>query len=106
MIQWHECALCGYPIELARTEHDVCKQEVQRLYESRRDRLSHPEGHFDKVRRWEPSPFECCDCCTVRSPSRAYPYSLLVHCRTLKHVRNLYRKQMQLARTADAPLTI
>ena len=49
----------------------------------------HPDGHFDNGGRWYPDAL--CDCCqSVRSPSRAYPYSLLVHQRTVKHVSQEY----------------
>lgn len=51
------------------------------------NREIHPEGEFDKAGRWYPSDYERCDCCdSIRAPSRAYPYSYMVHCRTLKHV--------------------
>lgn len=60
-------------------------------YISRKDRTSHPEGAFDKQGRWYPSEAERCGCCdTVRSPSRAYPYSYMLHCRTVGHIANLY----------------
>ncbi|WP_157943479.1 hypothetical protein [Pseudomonas orientalis] len=45
----------------------------------------HPEGEFDNARRWYPS--ERCECCDyIRTPSRAHPFSLMVHARTLEHV--------------------
>lgn len=74
--------------------------DVETVYVSRRDRMSHPDGKFDNGGRWEPSAAEYCDCCAgIRSPSRAHPYNVLVHCRTRLHVRNLQRKR---AAEADA----
>lgn len=59
-------------------------------YLNRRDRISHPSGSFDKASRWYPSESDRCDCCdAIRSPSRAFPYSYMVHCRTAQHVANL-----------------
>ena len=50
-----------------------------------------PPGEFDDAGRWYPSDSEKCDCCeSIRSPSRSYPYSYMVHCRTLKHVCTKY----------------
>ena len=63
---------------------------VSEMYYSRKLRLTHPEGHFDKAGRWWPSDREQYSCCNaIRTPSRAYPFSLMVHCRTRKHVANL-----------------
>ncbi len=57
----------------------------------RQDRKHHPDGKFDNGGRWYPSETERCECCDhIRYPSRAYPYSLMVHCRTAKHVASLY----------------
>jgi hypothetical protein len=65
--------------------------EAVALYISRRDRQSHPEGTFDKQSRWYPSTEERCDCCaSIRTPSAAYPYSYLVHCRTAEHIASLF----------------
>ena len=48
-------------------------------------RVWHPSGDFDDAGRWYPTRY--CDCCeSIRSPSRAFPYSLMVHCRTVSHV--------------------
>lgn len=73
------------------TETTTTLEQAARTFIARRDRSSHPSGKFDNAGRWYPSEAETCDCCSsVRSPSRAHPYSLMVHCRTLKHVANLY----------------
>ena len=66
-------------------------EQAARTFIARRDRTAHPTGKFDKGGRWYPSEAETCDCCSsVRSPSRAHPFSYMVHCRTMKHVANLY----------------
>lgn len=59
-------------------------------YLSRRDRVTHPSGSFDKAYRWYPDAVEMCGCCDgIRPPSCGWPYSLLVHCRTADHVAAL-----------------
>ena len=60
-------------------------------YVRRQGRSAHPDGHFDSGGRWYPSECEEQPCCSgIRRPSRAWPYSLMTHCRTLPHVANLY----------------
>lgn len=57
----------------------------------RQDRLTHPDGKFDNAKRWWPSDDEECTCCGgIRSPSRSWPYSLMIHCRTAQHVAALF----------------
>lgn len=47
-----------------------------------RDRLEHPVGEFDNAGRFYLT--DKCDCCSsIRSPSRAYPYSHMVHGRSV-----------------------
>lgn len=59
-------------------------------YYQRDMRYSHPDGKFDSG-KWYPADTESCDCCkSIRAPSRSYPFSFMTHCRTLKHVANLY----------------
>jgi hypothetical protein len=66
-------------------------------YIRRRDRLSHPDGTFDKQGRFYLS--EVCDCCKwISSSSWGYPYSQLIHRRTLKHVCTLMGADIKLAR--------
>lgn len=65
--------------------------DAAREYLARRDRRKHPAGEFDKAKRWDPAATEEQTCCrSIRTPSRGWPYSLLVHCRTLNHVARLY----------------
>lgn len=60
-------------------------------YRKRKSRGKHPDGQFDGGGRWYPSAPERQDCCSrIRQPSRSYPYSLMVHCRTARHVAQLY----------------
>jgi hypothetical protein len=69
---------------------DTTIDEAASLYLDRKDRAAHPDGEFDSKRRWSPSDTEHQPCCsTIRTPSAAYPYSALTHCRTLQHVANL-----------------
>lgn len=51
----------------------------------------HPEGEFDKGGRWYPSDREDCggDGTSTRSPSRSWPYSYMLRCRTREHCRAL-----------------
>lgn len=53
----------------------------------RKAREAHPDGYFDAAGRWYPSDAERCGWCdSVRDPSKNYPYSLMVHCRTAGHI--------------------
>lgn len=62
-----------------------------RQYLDRRDRLEHPNGKFDKSGRWYPAQDERQTCCSqIREPSRSYPYSYMLHCRTVDHVAHLH----------------
>ncbi len=62
-----------------------------REFIARKDRDSHPDGKFDNAGRWYPSDDEWTPGCRyVREPSRAWPYSLMQHCRTAEHVAELY----------------
>jgi hypothetical protein len=71
-------------------EKDKKYLAIIQMYESRQSRETHPDGSFDSAGRWYPSDDEECPCCMdIRSPSRAYPFSLMRHCRTRKHIRNL-----------------
>lgn len=73
------------------------RQKITELYSRRQSRLEHPDGRTDNAGRWYPSDDEKCDCCDhVRSPSRAYPWSYMLHCRTRKHVQSLLRKRGEI----------
>lgn len=63
---------------------------IDRIFNARQSRRAHPSGKFDNAKRWYPSEDEECDCCGhIRSPSRSYPFSLMVHCRTKTHIKKL-----------------
>jgi len=80
-----------------RMLEDVAVDEY--LARQRRDR--HPKGKFDSAGRWYPSNSEVRDCCErIRSPSRRWPYSLMLHCRTAKHVAALFNVSERTLRTA------
>lgn len=71
------------------TLNDVEAAQIE--YERRKRRETNPDGSFDKGGRWRPSVDEwrpCCEC--IRAPTRRFPYSLMVHCRTRYHVAALY----------------
>ena len=66
---------------------------IERVFDARQCRVTHPDGTFDKGGRWWPSQREQCECCNrIRTPSRRWPYSLLVHCRSKGHIWNLVEK--------------
>ena len=72
---------------------------VKSVYLDRRARMAHPAGKFDTGGRWFPSDGEYQPCCyAIRSPSRSFPYSLMVHCRSLRHVARLYNVDEQKLR--------
>ena len=48
-------------------------------------RRIHPEGDTDTGGRWYPTQSLAC-CGAIRSPSRAWPWSLMTHTRSLAHV--------------------
>lgn len=63
--------------------HSEAVKIAAREYLALKERAIHPKGSFDKAGRWYPA--EPC-ACAVRAPSRAFPFSFLVHCRTAAHV--------------------
>ena len=61
-------------------------------YQKRQRRSVHPGGAFDRAGRWLPSESERQPCCgAIRFPSRAFPYSMIKHCRSRDHIIALYR---------------
>lgn len=66
---------------------DSSKWMIGAVYAKRRDRDSHPEGRSDKRGRWYPSEREDADGdgSSTRSPSAAWPWSYMTHCRTRRH---------------------
>jgi hypothetical protein len=70
------------------------KAIVAIVYGLRNSRREHPEGSFDKAQRFYPSAREDADGdgTNVRSPSRAWPYSYMLRCRTRQHCAVLVRR--------------
>lgn len=58
-------------------------------YILRRDRHEHPDGERDNAGRWYPAVSENLDTSRYRSPSRAWPWSYMLPCRTLAHCAQL-----------------
>jgi hypothetical protein len=60
------------------------------LYVLRRDRDEHPTGHFDNARRWYASGRDKEVLAWCRQPSRAYPWSEMRSCCSLRHCCRYY----------------
>ena len=74
-------------IESAVTENTPNREEILAacLYLKRRERQSHPEGHFDKAGRWYSEGRDAEAMTVCRLPSRAWPLSEMHACRALSH---------------------
>ena len=59
------------------------------IYLRRRERIDHPKGKFDGAQRWYPDVSEGLDTSSLRTPTRAWPYSYLLSCRTIRHCAKL-----------------
>ena len=69
---------------------------IDALYSARKARREHPCGKFDNAGRWYPSDSEEQDCCkAIRQPSRAFPYSLMLHCRSKKHIAHMLSQKAE-----------
>ena len=60
-----------------------------RRYQRRQARLEHPQGKFDKGGRWYPEGKDEEVMGAVRSPSRSFPNSYNLACRSLAHCERL-----------------
>jgi hypothetical protein len=61
------------------------------VYQQRQRGETFPSGRFDKGGRWYPDEGEYMPCCDhVSRPSQAYPWSLYLHCLTIRHIAHLY----------------
>ena len=66
------------------------KSIVDAIYTARKTRRTHPEGRTDNAGRWYPGDREDAGVSSrIRSPSRAWPWSYMLACRTRKHVAQL-----------------
>ena len=72
--------------ELHQKRHEKL---VDLAYLARKFRLTHPRGSFDKGKRWYPDEDAEGGTPSVRSPSRAWPYSYMLACRTKKWCKQL-----------------
>ena len=63
--------------------------EIKEVYQELKDRVINPAGTFDKGGRFYA---ENADLISVRTPSRAYPYSHMTACRTLKYCKKVAEK--------------
>lgn len=63
----------------------LCKQ----IYRELQNREIHPSGHFGGGGRWYADNDDLISC---RAPSRAWPYSQMIACRTLKYVKKVCAK--------------
>ena len=74
-------------------------EQATREYVALRDRRKNPTGTFDKRGRFYlAARFECCD--YIRRPSRAWPYSEMLHGRTAEHVARQYNVEPKAIRRA------
>jgi hypothetical protein len=63
---------------------ETAKTQIANLFIALKEREENPEGSFDKAGRFYlENKFDCCD--YIRTPSRRWPYSEMLHGRTLEH---------------------
>jgi len=67
----------------------ITKEDMKDVYEMLKNRLIHPSGTFDKSGRFYAAND---DLINVRTPSRAWPFSHMMACRTLKYVKKVAEK--------------
>jgi hypothetical protein len=80
----------------AKNEPAVIAAAIEHL--QLKARVIHPGGTFDSAKRWYPdTQYACCE--HIRCPSRAFPFSLIVHCRTVEHVASMYEVDAKLVRS-------
>ena len=96
-----------------RTQPQDTAEEIDaaaRQYLRRKHRLEHPDGSFDRGGRWYPSESEEQPCCAfIRAPTRGYPYSYLLHCRTAEHIswlRNVLKTSAVRRRARELEATV
>lgn len=93
-------ALSRFGYLLYVSEIDRAAQAAYR-YQGLLSRVVSPLGTYDRQSRWTPcEAWDCSGVHHVRSPSKRWPYSLLVHCCTLKHVAWVYSVPTRLVRVA------
>lgn len=66
------------------------KLAIELEFAKRQKRLVNPAGSFDKQGRFYLDQSEIKSCCQgIRQPSKAFPYSQMLHARTKKHCQAL-----------------
>jgi hypothetical protein len=86
-------------VEMKKYDETVLQAAYE--YICRQERRTHPAGKFDRGGRWYPSETEEQHCCKViRNPSRAWPYTLMTHCRSVAHIASLYGVDPKVLRRA------
>jgi len=65
------------------------KEIITEIYQQAKNREINPCGDFDNKKRWYP-----CDTLKVytdcvRTPSAAWPFSYMIHCRTKKFIKKM-----------------
>ena len=66
---------------------------AQQLFQARQDRTAHPAGTFDKKGRFYLSERASC-CNAIRTPSARWPYSEMLHGRTLRHIKTAIKEEV------------
>lgn len=82
-----EIAVSGCEVMISRNR--VSNEDIKEVYFMLKERIIHPAGQFDKGGRWWA---EHDDLISTREPSRAWPYSQMTACRTLKYVKAVAEK--------------
>ena len=79
------------------TEFSDAAVEAVAHYLRRQARDEHPAGEFDNARRFRLAE-ACGKECRIRPPSRSWPYSQMLHGRTLEHCARVLGADVSEAR--------
>jgi len=80
------------------------KSIINEVYRQAKNREIHPSGDFDSKKRWYPCAVLDAYADGVRIPSAAWPFSLMVHCRTKKFIKKMVEESG--VKTLDDALTL
>lgn len=67
-----------------RPDDAIAAAQALTIFNRRQARIDHPEGSTDNGGRWYPEGRDDIGM-GVRTPSRSYPWSYMLHCRSLDH---------------------
>ena len=70
-------------------KESIQKEIINEIYQQAKEREIHPSGDFDKKKRWYPDFAIERYTDGVRTPSAAWPFSLMTHCRTKKFIKKM-----------------